>query len=176
MQTTATRREASLPSSRGRYQLKDAPNETFAFRQCSIRLLTLKETKGAVWVNLLRYGNGRDSFTTQTTWRLPFKLKNIRQYLMNPYLNQEEGAELTAFFRTYASQQFKFEKLMKFRLDRLVASLNDDTPDYMYKALTKRHVIPSRSLVVLNDEYHPSFQNNELVQEILTKNSITISV
>ena len=157
---------------------KKKNNLSWTFHQQNSRLLNARQIDDSLHISLLRFTSSQPDvmFSTETFWRLPFKLKHLRSYLMYPYLGVEEkeDTELMSCLTSCATTQFKFEKLMYLRINNVVKALNAANENNKLveesRKLNNSHALVSR----LGDIYAVGFEENSFILDVLVKNNIKI--
>ncbi len=147
-----------------------AQNERWFFQQAGVRLLNISQQFDHVNVTLLRYTNSAAIFSTETVWKLPFKLKHIKSYLLFPYLSEEEkdDKELLAMLGSLKSCQLKFEELMAYRIKNIIVAIGASANCSHTKGVSMDNDWPER----LCDIYNPKFQANAFIEEVIAKNHV----
>lgn len=137
------------------------------YQQNGVKLLQISQDNNVVHVTLLRYTSQAAMFSSTTIWKLPFRLKNLKAFLMHPYLSDEEKDALMDRLSGISTDQFKFEHLIAHRLTAICKALPIDTPWENYnKGISVDHDWIDR--LFANNSY------NSFIQEVLVKNAIKL--
>lgn len=140
-------------------------SDRWYYQQSGVKLLQITQDQNMVNVTLLRYTSAQAMFSTTTVWKLPFRLKNLKAFLMHPYLSDEEHEALAGRLTGISTDQFKFEHLMAHRLNSICKTLPIDTPWQSY----------TRGISQDHDWVHRLFADNtynSLVREVMDKNGL----
>lgn len=147
-------------------------NDRWWFQQAGVRLLNINQYDDGSYVTLLRYTNRHNPYSEVISWKLPFKMKNIKAYLLYPYLSDEEKAdkELMDKLRSVMTEAFKFENLMMFRILSIVKSL-EGRHEGRTKPINTDHDWGSR----LMNEEAAGFTGNSFIRDVIDKNNIKLA-
>ena len=143
-------------------------NDRWCYQQSGVKLLQITQDQGMVNVTLLRYTNSSAVFSTNTIWKLPFRLKHLKAFLMHPYLSDEERAALTDHMTGISTDQFKFEHLMAYRLTAICKALPIETHWENY----------TRGISTDHDWIHRLCTDNtynSFVREVMEKNGLRVA-
>lgn len=148
-------------------------NNRWFFTQAGVKLLTINEKTDGVIVSLLHFTNSKKTFSTVSSWKLPFKLNNIKAFLMYPYLSDEEKEEskLIETLKSLATQQLKFEELMLYRINSVIKSISSgESGKYepRIRDIGTEHDYADR----LANIYSPSYKDNIFIKSVLEKNNV----
>ena len=138
-------------------------SERWTYQQCGVKLLQITQDHNMVNVTLLRYTGNSAMFSTATVWKLPFRLKHLKTFLMHPYLSEEEKEALSERLMGMSTDQFKFEHLMAYRLTAICKALPIETPWENY----------TRGISTDHDWIDRLFSDNSrnmFIREVLEKN------
>lgn len=140
-------------------------SDRWCFQQSGVKLLQITQDHNMVNVTLLRYTSANAMFSTNSVWKLPFRLKNLKAFLMHPYLTDEEKEALTDRLVGISTDQFKFEHLMAYRLNAICKALPIETPWENYtRGISVDHDWEGR---LFSDNTYNSF-----IREVLSKNPL----
>lgn len=158
------------PMARGRNNTQNADtNERWFYQQAGVKILQIsQDNNNLVNVTLLRHTDSRDVFSSVTVWKLPFKLKHLKTFLMHPFLSDIEKEALSERLAGLSTDQFKFEKLMFYRLTEICKALPYTTRIENY----------SRGISTDNDWSYRLCSDrsvNNFIAEVMEKNNIKLS-
>lgn len=121
-------------------------------------------------VQLMLFKSDKGYTNTFACYDLPFKLKDLKTYLLHPYLSDAEKSdtELMGALMSYASDFKKFEFLMKFRIEKIVESF-DGRVNLYHKYISNDNDYFAK----LTNEFRDSYYN-PFIQEILKTNNIKV--
>lgn len=151
-----------------RPQRRESQDDRWYYQQNGVKILQLSQDDNMVNATLLRYTTSDAMFSTSTVWKLPFRLKNLRAFLMHPYLSDEEKDALLDRLSGISTEQYKFEHLIAYRLAaicKVLSGTNDQIQNY-----TRRN--GPEFNVGWKLFSHTSENHNPFIREVLIKNQI----
>jgi hypothetical protein len=161
------RNRSSRTSARSPRPVRRENNDRWYYQQNGVKLLQISQDSNQNMVNVtvLRYTSASSMFSTNTVWKLPFRLKHLKAFLMHPVLSEEEKEALTDRLTGVSTDQFKFEHLMVHRLNAICKALPIESPWQSY----------TKGISVDNDwdvRLFAESSYNSLIREVLEKNGL----
>ena len=129
-----------------------------------------KDDKTSLQLLMFKSDNGYTS--AYKNWELPFKLRDLKAYLLHPYLSEQEKQdnEFIGVLVSYASDFKKFEKIIELRVKAIISATGWEVNSFV-----KFSSVDNDYHARLGDDRSLEY-DNFVIQEMIKVNNLKVGM